>query len=89
MKHVTIRVTGNVQGVFFRANARVKAAALGLTGFVQNDPDGSVTIEAEGPEENLKELVTWCQQGPEYARVEKVDHSFSDTLKKFNNFSIQ
>ena len=71
-KHFNIRVKGQVQGVFFRASARTHALALGLVGFARNERDGSVYIEAEGTEENLKQFVEWCHRGPERAEVQEV-----------------
>ena len=70
--HYTIIVRGRVQGVFYRASAKQKAAALGLTGFAQNQLDGSVLIEAEGEESILKEFVSWCRKGPPNAIVNDV-----------------
>ncbi len=70
----TIHVYGKVQGVFFRASAQDKAETLGVFGWVKNEPDGSVLIEAEGPEDKLEEFVAWCKQGPNHAKVEKVTH---------------
>ncbi|MDQ2656060.1 MAG: acylphosphatase [Bacteroidota bacterium] len=72
-KHFTIRVSGLVQGVFFRASTKQKADSLNITGFVRNEHDGSVYIEAEGNEEDLKQFVQWCHHGPPNARVEQCD----------------
>ncbi len=72
MKRVHAQVTGLVQGVYFRASTRDTARALGLKGWVKNMPDGSVELEAEGPEEKISQLVIWLNQGPQYARVENV-----------------
>jgi acylphosphatase len=68
-KHLSICVTGKVQEVFFRASTREEAQRLGLCGWVRNETDGSVRIEAEGDEESLEQLVAWCQHGPDRARV--------------------
>jgi acylphosphatase len=73
MKHLNIRVTGRVQGVFFRASAREVASKLQLRGYVRNEPDGSVYIEAEGTDEALDEFVEWCRQGPPHAVVTNVE----------------
>jgi acylphosphatase len=69
VKHYSIRVGGRVQGVFFRASTAEKARKLGLKGFVRNEKDGSVYIEAEGPEANVKELIDWAKVGPPHASV--------------------
>ena len=71
--HYNIRVKGKVQGVFYRASTEKKAREIGLKGFVRNEPDGSVYIEAEGHNDELLELVDWCHRGPEMAEVDEVD----------------
>jgi acylphosphatase len=71
-KHFSINVMGKVQGVFFRASAREKAEELGVKGFVRNEPDGSVYIEAESDEKTLQQFTDWCRLGPPRARVEEL-----------------
>ncbi len=73
MKHVDIRVTGRVQGVFFRVATQNRALDLGLTGTVRNDRDGTVFIEAEGEEADLDRFVDWCRKGPPHADVKRLD----------------
>lgn len=68
-----LRITGRVQGVFFRSSTKRKAEELHVTGRVRNVPDGSVEVFAEGSEEDLQELIKWCQEGPAGARVEGVE----------------
>jgi len=72
MKHLNIRVEGDVQGVGFRWSARSVAGRLGIRGFVRNEPDGSVYIEAEGEEAALDQFMEWCRRGPGAATVERV-----------------
>jgi acylphosphatase len=88
IKHLNIRVSGLVQGVFYRATAKLKATHLGLNGFVQNDRDGSVYIEAEGPADKLAIFTMWCQQGPTGARVEKVETE-EGIVKGFDRFETK
>ena len=73
MKHLKLRIRGRVQGVAFRAHTRRKALELGLSGFVENRPDGSVYAEIEGPSKLVDEMMRWCWNGPPLARVEQVD----------------
>ena len=70
---ITLTVFGKVQGVGFRYYTRKKAKELSISGFVKNMPDGSVYIEAEGTEASLYQFVSWCGDGPSWARVVKVD----------------
>ncbi|MDP2587610.1 MAG: acylphosphatase [bacterium] len=67
----TIRVYGQVQGVFFRAQAAAFARLHNLTGLVKNEPDGSVYLEAEGSPEDVQLLVDWCRTGPSRAKVQR------------------
>ena len=71
-KGAIIRVYGKVQGVGFRYYTQQKARELDISGFVQNRPDGSVYIEAEGEEEKLDNFIQWCYEGPGWARVTDV-----------------
>ena len=87
IKHFNIRVFGKVQGVFFRASARVHAEALSVKGFAQNENDGSVYIEAEGSEESLKMFIEWCYRGSEHAEVTKVEAKESG-IKNFTEFKV-
>lgn len=84
-KHINIKISGQVQGVFFRVTAKEKADKLGITGFARNEPDGSVYIEAEGEEKTLDQFLSWCHKGPSLAKVGKVDTK-EDQLKNFTNF---
>ncbi len=67
-----VQIFGKVQGVFFRKYAQMTAESLGLGGFVQNEPDGSVLAEIEGEEDALEKFVQWAHRGSPAARVERV-----------------
>ena len=86
-KHINIIVEGTVQGVWFRDSTMKEAKQLDINGFVRNEPDGSVHIEAEGNPGKLDEFVKWCHAGPEKAVVANVDVSEGD-LKHFNEFIV-
>ena len=86
VSRIKIKVWGYVQGVFFRYNTRKFARKLGLTGFVKNLPDGTVYIEAEGPEPKLNELLKFAKQGPKHAQVEKVDYEFTEPKYDYKGF---
>ena len=62
--------TGNVQGVGFRYFAQCAAQKLGLTGWVANNWDGSVTLEAQGERAALDELVPMIERSNRWARIE-------------------
>lgn len=88
MKRIAIRVRGKVQGVFYRASTVTKAQQLGVKGFVRNEPDGSVYIEAEGDEEKLLELITWSKVGPPRALVDEVIVENYNELRNFSSFEV-
>lgn len=67
------RVTGRVQGVFFRDSTRSVARQLGLTGYAKNLPDGSVEVLACGQPQPLDRLAEWLGTGPPMAAVDGVE----------------
>ena len=73
-----VRVSGRVQGVFFRSEARGRARSLGVAGWVRNAPDGSVEAVLEGERGAVETLVRWCERGPSGARVEDVRVDWED-----------
>jgi len=77
---VEVVVTGRVQGVFFRAAMRERAEQLGVTGWVRNEPDGSVHAHLEGPADAVEDLVAWCDHGPPAARVEEVRRAHAEPI---------
>lgn len=66
------RVSGRVQGVYFRASAREAARRLGLRGWVRNLPDGRVEALASGPAAAVDAFARWLADGPPQARVTAV-----------------
>ncbi|MBV1856901.1 MAG: acylphosphatase [Nannocystaceae bacterium] len=72
MKAVELNITGRVQGVSYRASTRARAVALGVVGWVRNEPDGSVRAWAQGPPALVDALLSWCGSGPPHARVDEV-----------------
>jgi acylphosphatase len=89
IKHIAIRVHGQVHGVFFRASTKDKAHELGLTGFVQNEKGGTVYMELEGPPAALKQLEKWAHEGPRKAKVEKVEVQELEELTGFKEFKVK
>jgi acylphosphatase len=72
-KAVILNVYGKVQGVGFRFYTHKKANELGIKGHVRNRPDGSVYIEAAGEAEMLEMFINWCETGPTWAHVSKLE----------------
>lgn len=72
MKRVHAIVSGRVQGVGFRAATHRHASELDLTGWVRNQPDGTVEFEAEGSRENVDALIMWAWKGSWAAKVDNV-----------------
>ena len=72
-KRVHVYVSGQVQGVFYRAECRRRAQELGLGGFVRNLPDGRVEAAFEEDDADVDAVVNWCHEGTPYADVRSVD----------------
>jgi len=89
MKRLELLISGRVQGVFFRADARRRARQLGLTGYARNLPDGRVEIVAEGGREELENFFRWCGRGPAAARVDEITPRWSEAENIFTVFAIR
>ena len=85
---VRLIIKGRVQGVWFRDSTRREAVRLGVSGWVKNRTDGHVEVLAEGSEENVKNLVAWCHQGPTHARVSGVEETQEGWHGEFDSFEI-
>lgn len=83
----SVRATGRVQGVFFRAEARSRADSLGLAGWVRNEHDGSVAAVFEGPRDLVEAMVEWCRRGPSGAHVESLRVAWEDP-EGLNGFRV-
>ncbi len=82
-------VRGRVQGVWYRGSARAEAARLGVTGWVRNEPDGSVALEAQGARAAVEALLAWCRQGPPGARVIAVETEWLELEDGERRFEIR
>lgn len=83
-----VRVTGRVQGVWFRQSTKQTANLHKVKGWARNNPDGSVEAVFEGEENAVKAVVDWCRQGPQMAHVENLELEWSDASGEFSNFQI-
>jgi len=88
IKHFNIKIYGQVQGVFFRYYTQKKAQELNLVGFVRNESDKTVYIEAEGRGEKIKKFLDWCRNGSELAKVEKIDFKEGE-VKNYIEFVVR
>ena len=68
----SIRVHGSVQGVGFRYRTKYAADNYGVTGWVKNNPDGSVLMELQGTEEQIDHVFISINQGT-YIHIEQME----------------
>lgn len=87
-KAAIIQVYGKVQGVGFRFYANKKAVECNIKGYVQNKPDGSVYIEAEGNEIDLLTFIDWCEIGTQWSRVSRIEKQYVPPLG-YKSFKIK
>jgi acylphosphatase len=83
-----VRISGRVQGVCFRANTWEKARSLGLTGWVQNLPDGCVEAVFEGEDVAAEAMREWCRTGTPPARVDSMEVMEATATGEFTSFEI-
>ena len=87
-KRLECKVFGRVQLVMFRDFVQRKASSRGITGTVKNNPDGSVSVIAQGEETKLQELLNLLHQGSVFSRVDRVEEYWSEPLGEFKSFDI-
>lgn len=85
--HINIKLTGKVQGVTFRETTKYVADQSGIKGFVRNEADGSLYLEAEAEQWELDAFIEWCNDGPDRAKVEGCEVTEGE-LKGFKDFVI-
>ena len=87
MKTAYLKISGKVQGVFFRAEAREIAEANKISGWIRNTDDDKVEACITGDEKAVEEFILWCRHGPEKAKVENVLVNYAD-VKEFDKFRV-
>ena len=86
---VKIRVAGKVQGVWFRAFTLEKATELGVTGWVQNETDGAVYLEAICEKSKLVLFIDKLKQGTERSVVDDVEVEWAPAGDNWTHFDIR
>lgn len=84
----TYRIHGFVQGVGFRSFVYHRALSLGIKGYVENEPDRSVTVVAEGDSESMRLFEEQILSGPVFSRVESVNTQ-ETPFGGYGNFEIR
>jgi acylphosphatase len=82
-------VRGHVQGVGFRYFVRRRANQIGVTGWVANEPDGSVRCVAEGPASALDHLLALLHSGPPGSHVADVQAVRGEATGRFDGFGVR
>ena len=80
-----IRFWGRVQGVGFRYRAYHAANSVGATGWVRNEYDGSVTMEIQGTEEQIDQVILMIEKG-RFVRIENMDARTIPTKEEEKGF---
>ena len=82
------RFTGRVQGVGFRYRAKYAAGGMCITGWVKNEWDGSVIMEAQGTEEQINEMLKLINEGS-YIRIDRMEYHEIPLDEKERGFHVR
>jgi acylphosphatase len=85
---VHVVISGQVQGVWYRASTKEKAEELGLTCWVKNIAHGNVEAVFEGDESTVNEMIAWCRKGPPLAQVADVKTTRKHVSGEFTGFTV-
>jgi len=80
---------GRVQGVGFRYFVLARARQLAVSGFTRNREDGTVEVYAEGPRDRLETLLGMLAEGPDTARVERIEMTYGEARRRIVGFYIR
>ena len=89
VKSVDVKVSGVVQGVYYRATARREGALRGLRGWVRNESDGSVGLHLQGAPEAVDAMLDWCRVGPPAARVSRLTVADAPADETLHDFEVR
>jgi acylphosphatase len=89
LSQISFKVTGKVQGVFFRDFAQRTAKEAGLTGWVRNASDGSVVGEIQGPADKVDTYEKGLHQGSRHSRVDGVEATEKDVDNTESSFQVK
>ena len=89
MRVLKAKVSGKVQGVWFRKYTLDSARDLGVVGMVKNLVDRTVLVNASGKDENLRKFKELLENGSPNSRVDKIDYSWEDSSIKYSTFEIE
>ncbi|MFH1638602.1 MAG: acylphosphatase [Candidatus Woesearchaeota archaeon] len=89
MKRVRVIISGNVQGVFFRAGIKKQANMLDINGFVKNKEDGTVEAIFEGDDDDIDEIIEFCKEGPRGAQIDDVEVEEEEYKEEFEDFEVR
>ncbi|HYA40841.1 MAG TPA: acylphosphatase [Syntrophobacteraceae bacterium] len=87
-RRVRVRISGRVQGVFFRAYTHEATQLIGVTGWVRNLHDGRVEAVLEGDADKVNKMVEWCYEGSPLSRVDEVEVLEEVYSGDFSRFQI-
>ena len=73
VKTVRIKISGQVQGVFFRKYIADEAKKAGVKGHVRNLDSGDVEVVAEGDPEQIESVIAFCKKGAPHSVIKNVD----------------
>ena len=85
---VHLRIEGRVQGVGYRVFVEMRAAALGLSGWVRNRRDGSVEAVVQGPPATVDDMLDACRKGPPGSRVDRIE-IIGEGVGAFDGFEVR
>ena len=83
-----LKFTGSVQGVGFRYRAQYAANGLRVTGWVKNEWDGSVSMEAQGTEEQINEMLKLISQGS-YIQIDRMEYHEIPVVEDERSFHVR
>jgi acylphosphatase len=81
------KISGKVQGVYFRASSQQMAIKYCLSGYAHNLANGDVEVLVCGEQSSVDKMLAWLNHGPPQAEVTQVKKKKVEWIEQ-NHFSI-
>jgi len=84
-----VLIEGQLQGVNFRLHTQEQADRLDISGFVRVLSDGRIEIDMQGTDDNVNQMLAWCQEEPHSSLIRTIMYRYDDPIERRSGFTIR
>lgn len=88
-KRMRIIIEGRFQGMNFRYHTQQQAKKFGVGGFIRTLSDGRIEIDMQGTDEQIEQMLTWCQQEPHSSNIKTILYRYDEPTERYSDFKVR